>query len=972
VALLAWVSLGAVVALLAPDAVRAQSGPFLYVPNSGDSNVSVIDTPTNTTVPATIAVGNQPHGAGVSGDESFVYVSNNSSSNVSVINTATNAVVATITVGTNPAGVAVSPDGTRAYVSNGGSSNVSVINTATNTVVATITVGSNPAGVAVSPDGTRAYVSNGGSSNVSVINTATNAVVATITVGSLPTGVAVSPDGTRAYVSNGGSSNVSVINTATNTVVATIGVGSTPTNVAVSPDGTRAYASNGGSSNVSVINTATNTVVATITVGSTPRGVVVSPDGTRVYVTNENSNNVSVINTATNTVVATVTLGSNPFFPGICSNGNALLASGLTFRANTSGALACTLASGSTGSSGPVFTGGTMQFAGTGITSALPISLQAAGGTFDTSGNNATLSGTISGPGSLTKIGAGTLVLSGTSSYTGATTVNAGTLSVNGDISSSSGLTVNNGGTLGGTGTVPSVIIASGGTLAPGNSIGTITVSGNLTFNSGSTYAVEVSPTAADRTNVSGTATLAGTVQATFASGSYVAKQYTILTATGGRSGTTFSALTNTNLPAGFTDSLSYDTNDVFLNLTATLGALSTGGLAGNQQNVANALDTFFNGGGTLPPNFVTIFGLTGGALTNALSQLSGEAATDAERGAFQMMTEFLDLMLDPFVDGRNSTGRGGAIGFAPDEQASLPPDTALAYAGVLKAPPKPAMFDRRWSAWGTGFGGSNQTNGDPAAGTNNVTARNFGFAGGMDYHFTPDSVVGFALAGGGTNWGLAQGLGGGRSDAFQAGVYGITRFGPAYVAASLAFANHWMTTNRVAPLSDQLTANFNAQSYGGRIEGGYRYAVLPTIGVTPYAAVQAQSFHAPSYSESDLTGGGFGLSYSAMNATDTRSELGARFDDLTMLGTMPLILRARAAWAHDWVSNPSLTAVFQALPGAAFTVNGAAPPKNSALASVGAELHITANWSLAAKFAGEFASGSQTYAGTGTLRYMW
>lgn len=42
------------------------------------------------------------------------------------------------------------------------------------------------------------------------------------------------------------------------------------------------------------------------------------------------------------------------------------------------------------------------------------------------------------------------------------------------------------------------------------------------------------------------------------------------------------------------------------------------------------------------------------------------------------------------------------------------------------------------------------------------------------------------------------------------------------------------------------------------------------------------------------------------------------------------------------------------------------------ALASAGVELHTTANWSLAAKFDGEFAPGSQTYAGTGTLRYSW
>jgi uncharacterized protein with beta-barrel porin domain len=56
---------------------------------------------------------------------------------------------------------------------------------------------------------------------------------------------------------------------------------------------------------------------------------------------------------------------------------------------------------------------------------------------------------------------------------------------------------------------------------------------------------------------------------------------------------------------------------------------------------------------------------------------------------------------------------------------------------------------------------------------------------------------------------------------------------------------------------------------------------------------VQVQSFHTPSYNETDLTGGGFALSYNAVNSTDTRSELGARFDDLTVLNGMPLVLRS-------------------------------------------------------------------------------
>jgi len=121
--------------------------------------------------------------------------------------------------------------------------------------------------------------------------------------------------------------------------------------------------------------------------------------------------------------------------------------------------------------------------------------------------------------------------------------------------------------------------------------------------------------------------------------------------------------------------------------------------------NVATALDNFFNSGGALPPGFVSVFGLTGSNLGNALSQLSGEAATGGQQGAFQMGNQFLGLMLDPFVDGRNGAAGLGApaIAFAPEREA-VPDEIALAYAAVLKAPPvKAATFEQRWTAWGGG-----------------------------------------------------------------------------------------------------------------------------------------------------------------------------------------------------------------------------------------------------------------------------
>ena len=533
----------------------------------------------------------------------------------------------------------------------------------------------------------------------------------------------------------------------------------------------------------------------------------------------------------------------------------------------------------------------------------------------------------------------------------GQTTVNDGSLIVNGSIAASSLTTVNDGATLGGNGVVGTTLINAGGSLAPGPSGSgeTLTVAGNLAFQSGAAYVVAVTPSAASATNVSGTATLAGTVQANFGAGTFLKDSYTILTA-GTRNGT-FDALTTSGLPADFKTSLAYPGNTAVLKITADLvppvppsppspPTPPTPPLPVNQLNVANAIDNFFNNGGTLPPTFVALFGLSGGNLVNALSQLSGESATGAQRVAFQLTDQFLNLMLDPFVNGRGTISDTGlAIGFAPDEKDNLPPDVALAYASIFKAPPRPA-FDQRWAAWGAAYGGGNFANGDAAIGSNNIAAQTFGFAAGMDYHVSPNTVVGFALAGGGTNWGLANALGNGRSDAFQVGAYGITWFGPAYLAGALAFANHWFTTSRSA-LGDQLSANFDGQSYGARLEAGYRYGVLSTLGVTPYGAMQLQDFHTPSYSEADATVDGFGLSYNAMNATDIRSELGARFDDPTLLYGKPLILFGRVAWAHDWVSNPSLGAVFESLPGASFTVNGAPMPPNSALTTAGAQLFL-------------------------------
>jgi uncharacterized protein with beta-barrel porin domain len=580
-------------------------------------------------------------------------------------------------------------------------------------------------------------------------------------------------------------------------------------------------------------------------------------------------------------------------------------------------------------------------------------------------------------------VNSGMVILDGENNAT-ATTVNGGNLQI-GDAANPGALltsTVNvDGGTLSGHGTIlGAVTVNNGGTLAPGGSIGTLTINGSLVFNAGSAYAIQVSDTMASKTLVTGTPGTAtingGAVVAApqFALGSHGGVTFTILTAAGGRTGT-FPALTADAPNFTGTFSLNYDANDVFLNVGKGFEILPQppGGTI-NQKEVVAGINHAILGGATVPANFQTLAGLSGTSYLNALTQLSGEVTTGAQAAAFQLGDQFLNLMLNPFVNGRGyaPTGAGaGPLGFAGDAQVSPPSDVARAYASIFTKAPPPATFDQRWSVWSAGYGGVSTTSGDPVVGSSKLSASAYGYAAGMDYRLSANSVVGIALAGGGTSWNVANALGSGRSDAIQAGAYGVSWYGPAYIGAAFAFANHWFTTDRVA-LSDQLTANFNGQTYSARLEGGYRFAVLPTFGVTPYAALEAQAFHSPSYLETDVTGVGFGLAYNAANASDVRTEIGARLDAPTLANGKPLIFYGRLAWAHDFAGTPAIGAAFETLPGSGFTVFGAPIAHDSALTTAGAQLFLSPHLSLIAKFDGQFAPGMQSYAGTGTLRYAW
>ena len=111
--------------------------------------------------------------------------------------------------------------------------------------------------------------------------------------------------------------------------------------------------------------------------------------------------------------------------------------------------------------------------------------------TIDTQTFTFTLSNSISGGGSLTKIGSGTAVVTGTDTYSGLTSINAGTFVLNGSLTSP--VVVGAGATLKGTGTLFNSLDVFG-TVHPGNPVGTLTVTGPTTFEPGSTFIAELNP----------------------------------------------------------------------------------------------------------------------------------------------------------------------------------------------------------------------------------------------------------------------------------------------------------------------------------------------------------------------------------------------------------------------------------------------------------------------------------------------
>ncbi|MDF3128428.1 autotransporter-associated beta strand repeat-containing protein [Kiritimatiellaeota bacterium B1221] len=395
----------------------------------------------------------------------------------------------------------------------------------------------------------------------------------------------------------------------------------------------------------------------------------------------------------------------------------------------------------------------------------------------------------------------------GTVNAQGAVHLNQGSTIVNGQLAANSGVNLN-GGRLGGTGQIQGNLRNIGGTVAPGNSIGTLNVNGNYTQSAGGRLEVEyASASALDQLMVSGTAILNGTLRL-IKTGSGVAygDSARFLSAQGGIQGQ-FSNIRG--LPDGFRARQWRSGNGTNLNLLFAPSSYTLVAQGVNQISVATALDEWLKSSN---PEYT--------AATFELDQL--RAAEYA--GVFESMLPSLYPALterglnDAYHDGRSVISQAVSARWMPRPEAD-----------------SDRQGWRLWTDLRGGYSNNNVFSMDEQGGVLLV---------GMDQQLGEDAVLGFYLGG----QDIESDTGGNQvsydGEGVRYGVYGSLGVAEAgYVSVVAGGGQTDYDSKRVLPFEQSTTASPEASDWFTRVEAGWKFDL--GVSLTPFVGWQ--------YSESTL-----------------------------------------------------------------------------------------------------------------------
>ena len=563
-------------------------------------------------------------------------------------------------------------------------------------------------------------------------------------------------------------------------------------------------------------------------------------------------------------------------------------------------------------------------------------------------------SGILTGNGTFNKNGQGTLILSGDSSaFAGATYVQGGTLQIDGKLG---GLLTVDDGMLIGSGTLNQLVVADGGILAPGNSIGT-TNAGDVSFAAGSTYEVEVN----DGGNTAGTnndITLA-TGTATIDSGASVYVKpvngiddgstyvpgtvYTILTASGGVTGE-FNPTVIDDF-ALLDGALSYDANNVYLELNKTI-QLNDVGRTANQKTVGARLEDIGTGNEIYD---AMILMREEGNIRSSLDQLSGEIHASARTALLDDSRFWREGAQDRL---HAAFGDAGQVGSAPDDNG------AFGMQGYGANGYGASGF------WARGFGSWSKWDGDSnAAGFNRSTG---GFLLGGDGEVM--NGLRFGLLGGYSRSSFdVDGLSSsGTADSWTVGAYGGGSWDALTLTGGLAHSWHSLDTSRrvaFTGFSDRLKASYDARTL--QVWGEAAYNVdAGSARFQPFANIAHVNLSTDGFTEK---GGAAALKSGSDTTAATYTTLGVRAESDLQLDGVNARLRGMAGWRHVFADTPDSRMRF-ASGGNAFTISGVPHSRDALVVDAGIDVNLTANATLGLAYGGQFGSGLQDHSANVSL----
>jgi subtilase-type serine protease len=552
---------------------------------------------------------------------------------------------------------------------------------------------------------------------------------------------------------------------------------------------------------------------------------------------------------------------------------------------------------------------------------------------------NTRYDGNIDGSGGLAKSGNGWLVLNGQNSFGGLTVVNGGGLVV-GDSDHpgarlAGGVAVGVNTTLSGVGTISDLKVASGGIIAPGNSIGTMSVTGNVMLSAGSTYRVEIDAAGSgDKIAASGSAVIEGAnVDVIKALGNYLpGRRYAILSAAEGISGT-FGNLTQ-NMP--FLDlGFAYDPRTAYLDIARNDVSFPSVGVTPNERATAAAIESL--GGGNAVYDAV-VLQTNAEAARTAFGRLSGEVHASTKTALINDSHQLRGAVNDRI---RAAFGDVAAVdvpvmGYGPDAKALAPADV-------------PVM-----AAWGQAFGAWSQTrsNGNAAK----LDQSTGGFVTGFDAALAQSWRLGVMAGYSRSTFDVDARGSSGNSDNYHVGVYGGGHWGALSLRSGLGYSWHSIETARTAAFSgfeEHLKADYDAATFQAFGEVGYRIDTN-RVSFEPFANLAHVRVKTDGFTEK---GGIAGLTARSETTDTTFTTLGLRASAPFALGATDVEARGTIGWQHAYGDiTPASTLAFAT--GNAFSTSGVPIAEDTALVEAGVDFRLSRQATLGVSYTGQFGSG--------------